>query len=79
MADCSHNGGDHHGACCSHASGAGYQQSLSELDFERGLWGAALEGDVSRLKNLLDRGHAVDSTDNYGYTALVRRSCVKPI
>jgi hypothetical protein len=28
------------------------QQTLEELDFERGLWGAASRGDVERIKTL---------------------------
>lgn len=47
-------------------------QSLEELEFERGIWGAAYEGDDSRVYSLLkgfnfDR---VDKVDAAGYTAL---------
>ena len=44
---------------CNHVSRAGgcscsskssiYAQSLSEIDFERGIWQAALDGDVNRM------------------------------
>ncbi|XP_049774986.1 ankyrin repeat domain-containing protein 39 [Schistocerca cancellata] len=45
-------------------------QTLDELDFERGLWSPAQNGDMSRVKNLLERGVPVDSRDSAGYTAL---------
>ncbi|XP_049801513.1 ankyrin repeat domain-containing protein 39 [Schistocerca nitens] len=45
-------------------------QTLDELDFERGLWSPAQNGEMSRVKNLLERGVHVDSRDSAGYTAL---------
>lgn len=49
----------------------GPTQSLDELDFERGIWSAALNGDLNRVKQLLNRaGTNVDQKDNYDYTAL---------
>ena len=46
-------------------------QSLTEMDFERGIWQAALDGDVKRVKSLLDKGWDPDARDGSGYTALV--------
>lgn len=49
-------------------------QSLEELEFERGIWGAAYEGDAARVESLLNRFnintvHTVDAAgkfhDNY--------------
>ena len=36
---------------CSSTSST-YAQSLSEMDFERGIWQAALDGDVNRVRKL---------------------------
>ena len=47
-------------------------QSLTEMDFERGIWQAALDGNVKRVRLLLDRGGDPDARDGSGYTALVR-------
>ena len=47
-------------------------QSLTEMDFERGIWQAALDGNVKRVRSLLDRGGDPDARDGSGYTALVR-------
>lgn len=45
-------------------------QTLDELDFERGIWSAALDGDEARVKKLLDKGTDPNSEDKNGYTAL---------
>ena len=42
-----------------------YAQSLSEMDFERGIWRAALDGDVKRVTILLDKG--TDSTQGMAW------------
>lgn len=47
-----------------------YAQSLTELDFERGIWQAALDGNVKRIRSLLDKGGDPDAQDSSGYTAL---------
>lgn len=41
-------------------------QSLDELEFERGIWGAAYEGDASRVDSLLNRVFGVDKLDAAG-------------
>ena len=65
---------------CSHVNSSGCHcsskpsscaQSLTEMDFERGIWQAALDGDVKRVKSLLDKGGDPDARDGSGYTALV--------
>ena len=43
-----------------------------ELDFERGIWSAALDGELARVTKLLASGTYPSSTDSSGYTALVR-------
>lgn len=59
---------DGHNCSC---SGSGAAQSLDELEFERGIWGAALEGDLNRIEKLLTRPDAnINQRDNYDYTAL---------
>lgn len=46
-------------------------QNLSEMDFERGIWGASTRGDIDRVRKLLDKHINVNIPDSYGYTALV--------
>lgn len=48
-------------------------QSLTEMDFERGIWQAALDGNVNRVRSLLDKGGDPDARDGSGYTALVSK------
>lgn len=45
-------------------------QSLDEMDFERGIWYPAAQGDLDRVCKLLNKGINVNSTDKSGYTAL---------
>ncbi|CAB0000587.1 unnamed protein product [Nesidiocoris tenuis] len=45
-------------------------QTLDEMDFERGLWYPAMQGDLAELDKLLTRGADVNKTDKSGYTAL---------
>ena len=45
-------------------------QTLSELEFERGIWTAAIENDREKIIRLLDMGHDPNKRDNSGYTAL---------
>uniref|UniRef100_A0A1B6LPG5 Uncharacterized protein n=1 Tax=Graphocephala atropunctata TaxID=36148 RepID=A0A1B6LPG5_9HEMI len=56
-------------SACTHQQ-TSVQQTLDELDFERGIWTAALDRDESRVKMLLAKGTCVDARDNAGYTAL---------
>ena len=41
------------------------------MDFERGIWQAALDGEVKRVRKLLDKGTGPNSRDGSGYAALV--------
>ena len=73
---------------CNHVNRAGecgcsskssiYAQSLSEKDFERGIWQAALDGDVNKVRKLLDKGTDPNSWDGLGYTALVNHPLNPP-
>lgn len=56
---------------CPHTNkGTFYDQSLSEIEFQRGIWQATLDNDLSRVKKLLNNGCDINSTDSSGYTAL---------
>eukprot|EP00668_Euglena_longa_P015532 GGOE01019621.1.p1 GENE.GGOE01019621.1~~GGOE01019621.1.p1 ORF type:complete len:185 (-),score=38.70 GGOE01019621.1:82-594(-) len=56
---------------CTHLGPAPVQQSLQELDFDRGPWPAALRGDTGALRALLVRDPAAAmAQDGAGYTPL---------
>ncbi|XP_038240706.1 ankyrin repeat domain-containing protein 39 [Dermochelys coriacea] len=60
------------GSCCPHGPAVpGAHQTAAEMDFERGVWSAALDGDLGRVRKLLV-GKRVDPSqpDLAGYTAL---------
>uniref|UniRef100_A0A1B6J7T6 Uncharacterized protein n=2 Tax=Homalodisca TaxID=139475 RepID=A0A1B6J7T6_9HEMI len=59
-----------HSACSHQQTVTSVQQTLDELDFERGIWTAVLDNDESRVRALLSKGTCVDTRDNAGYTAL---------
>lgn len=44
-------------------------QTLSEMDFERGIWNAVVYNDVKKVKEFIENGKTMDK-DNTGYTAL---------
>mmetsp|Transcript_58531 Transcript_58531/g.137818 ORF Transcript_58531/g.137818 Transcript_58531/m.137818 type:complete len:246 (+) Transcript_58531:3-740(+) len=55
--------------CC--AKPQPMQQSLDEVDFDRGLWGAAVRGDADRVSFLLlNRERNPDELDSSGYAPL---------
>ncbi|XP_033094796.1 ankyrin repeat domain-containing protein 39 [Trachypithecus francoisi] len=59
------------GPCCSQPSAVlGVQQTLEEMDFERGIWSAALNGDLDRVKHLIQKAEDPSQPDSAGYTAL---------
>ncbi|KAM4578005.1 ankyrin repeat domain-containing protein 39 isoform 2-T2 [Fundulus diaphanus] len=61
----------HHCSCCSHpASSPSVHQTLDEMDFERGIWAAAMDGDLQRVKLLVQKGVDPNMRDAAGYTAL---------
>ncbi|KAM9394450.1 ankyrin repeat domain-containing protein 39 [Pholidichthys leucotaenia] len=62
---------DRHCSCCSHpVSSTSVYQTLDEMDFERGIWSAAMYGDVERVKFLVQKGTDPNLRDSTGYTAL---------
>ncbi|XP_051279400.1 ankyrin repeat domain-containing protein 39 [Dicentrarchus labrax] len=60
-----------HCSCCSHpvASPSVYQ-TLNEMEFERGIWSAAMDGDLERVLSLVQKGTDPNLRDTAGYTAL---------
>lgn len=45
------------------------QQTLTELEFERGIWNAAIYNEINRIRYFVANGKTNDR-DNFGYTAL---------
>lgn len=45
-------------------------QTLEELEFERGIWSAALDGNVEKVQNFLGKGLDPSVHDSSGYTPL---------
>ena len=59
-------------SCCGHQVAVqSVQQSLDEMDFERGVWSAALNAETDRINKYLQGGGDANATDSSGYTALV--------
>ncbi|XP_028852561.1 ankyrin repeat domain-containing protein 39 isoform X2 [Denticeps clupeoides] len=57
--------------CCSHQHAvASVHQTLDEMDFERGIWSPAMNGDLKRVESLLNQGTDPNVRDNANYTAL---------
>lgn len=57
--------------CSHHSSGVGgVYQSLDELDFSRGPWNAAINGDLPAIQKYFDKGGEPNVTDSSGYTCL---------
>ena len=57
--------------CCEHHAASSVCQTLDEMEFERGLWSAALNGEMDRVKKLIADGRDPNGLDSSGYTALV--------
>ena len=55
---------------CSHSSSSATTQTLTELEFERGLWTAALDNDLHKCQELIQRGHDPSRPDSSGFTPL---------
>lgn len=65
------SGHQEHGHCCSHyRTLPSVHQSLEEMNFERGIWGAALNGDLERVKMQIQKRGKPSEPDPLGYTAL---------
>ncbi|CAH8589666.1 unnamed protein product [Dicrocoelium dendriticum] len=48
--------------------------TMEEMEFERGIWAAAVAGDMVKLKRILEKdSSSLNARDNYGYTALAFR------
>ncbi len=61
-----------HHSCCQHGQAAlSVHQTLDEMEFERGLWSAALNGELDRVQQLLSQSCDVNAPDTASYTALV--------
>ncbi|XP_029367205.1 ankyrin repeat domain-containing protein 39 [Echeneis naucrates] len=58
-------------SCCSYpVSSPSVYQTLNEMDFERGIWSAAMDGDLDRVESLVQKGTDPNLRDSSGYTAL---------
>ncbi|XP_055367824.1 ankyrin repeat domain-containing protein 39 isoform X2 [Betta splendens] len=58
-------------SCCSHqVSNPSVHQTLNEMEFERGIWSAAMDGDLDRIKTLVFKGTDPNVRDASGYAAL---------
>ncbi|XP_069104696.1 ankyrin repeat domain-containing protein 39-like [Argopecten irradians] len=57
-------------SCSGHLATPSVHQTLDELEFGRGIWMSALDGDVGEVEKHLSKGVSPNVTDNSGYTAL---------
>lgn len=64
---------DHSGGCCKCHSSSSYDQTMSEMDFTRGVWTAAMDGELQKVEAYLDKRGDPNAVDTSGYTALVSR------
>ncbi|XP_063788075.1 ankyrin repeat domain-containing protein 39 [Pseudophryne corroboree] len=55
--------------CCAGAA-PGLRETVSEMDFQRGIWSAALYGDLGQVQRFIEKGTDPNLADNFGYTAL---------
>lgn len=46
-------------------------QNFQEMEFDRGIWGCAINNRKDRLLKLIEQGVNVNERDKYGFTALV--------
>ena len=65
----------HEHDCGCHVASPSVHQTLDEMEFERGLWSAALSGQVEEVATRLRKGDDVNAKDKSGYTALVSTPC----
>ncbi|XP_077570523.1 ankyrin repeat domain-containing protein 39 [Stigmatopora nigra] len=64
------NVGQHSCLCCSLPVTPSVHQTFNEMDFERGIWSAAMDGDLKRVQSLVQKGTNPNVRDSAGYTAL---------
>lgn len=62
-----------HTSSCGHKSATtALHQTVDEMEFERGIWKAAIDQDLDRIEQLLSRdSKCLNKRDNSGYTAMV--------
>lgn len=64
---------DHSGCSCV-PTNVSVHQTLDEMEWERGIWNAALTGDVEKVKSIISKAKdprgLVRTPDNFGFTAL---------
>ncbi|CAD5113247.1 DgyrCDS2426 [Dimorphilus gyrociliatus] len=60
---------DHNHQCSAQYSSS-VQQSIAEMEFERGIWEPAVSGDYNEVKKFISKGVDVNRPDQSGYTAL---------
>lgn len=60
----------HEGGCSHQTTVPSVHQTLDELDFYKGLLGAAADGDYKKTESLLRKGNDPNQQDSYGYTPL---------
>ena len=54
-------------SCCSSTPNPSVCQNMDEMNFERGIWQAALDDDVQRITHLINSQNVqVDTADTYG-------------
>ncbi|XP_053126288.1 ankyrin repeat domain-containing protein 39 [Hemicordylus capensis] len=58
------------GSCSHHRAAPSVHQTLEEMDFERGIWCAALNGDLQRVQMQIRNRGKPSEPDPLGYTAL---------
>ncbi|XP_065888450.1 ankyrin repeat domain-containing protein 39-like isoform X2 [Dysidea avara] len=58
--------------CCDHKTVAAYgvSQSMDEMNFQRGIWCAAMDGELSKVTKFLSSSINPNLTDSSGYTPL---------
>ncbi|XP_065103725.1 ankyrin repeat domain-containing protein 39 [Paramisgurnus dabryanus] len=56
--------------CSAHHATPSVHQTLDEMAFERGIWSAAMDGDLERVKSFLKKGIDPNIRDQANYTAL---------
>ncbi|XP_057688472.1 ankyrin repeat domain-containing protein 39 isoform X2 [Corythoichthys intestinalis] len=62
--------GEHSCSCCSLPVSPSVHQTVNEMDFERGIWSAAMDGDLKRVQSIIQKGTNPNLRDSAGYTAL---------
>jgi ankyrin repeat protein len=59
-----------HGPNCNHTAQFGCEQTLDELQFENSVFNACVQGDLGKVKHLLEKKTSVNEQDKNGYTCL---------